>query len=169
MDNLSKTIGVAVLMLSCSWGGLMLSGSVKRHIKELDALLLFMKYILASLEKAGMDTLQIYRSFAEETLVKNGMIDMLIENTVHGARGENPWSQAVYEKLQLSAQEAALAVEFGGHIGSGALWNQLTYCRSAYERLKMQASSAVPTLKKQAELYRWLGILVGALVSLLLY
>lgn len=161
-----KYIGIAVVMIAASGAGILLSGETKRRLRELDGLLLFMQYVLSSLEKAGMSTRQIYSSFSNKALEDAGFLKVLCEEAA-GSRG-SPWA-AASERLNINSDEQAIACEFGGHIGTGALWNQLTYCKDAYHKLSAHTAKEKDRLIKQAEMYKWLGVLSGAMICLVLY
>lgn len=172
---LFKVIGSIIVILSCSFIGVILSRDCIRRpaqLRELQGILQMFENQISYLcdviaeafekiSRVGGTQTSIFFSRAVEILKEN--------KTISAAEA---WEQAVEQcirKTALNREDREILSSFGRLLGSTDMEGQIGNIRLTIGQLKLQEEKAEESRKKNESMYRSLGILGGlAVVTLLL-
>ena len=167
----TKIIGIVLLLITSSASGVMVSSRIKQRLRELGAYAEFERHVISSLEGSGMSTYNIFKSFDNEVLSGNELFEQL-ERAAVSARDGRTWRTIFADcpdSTRLNAQDIDLICEFAAKLEDGELWSQLSRGADIERKLCDRCEELSERLKGQSELFKWLGMLCGAFVALILY
>jgi stage III sporulation protein AB len=170
-----KLAGILMIISASVAGGFLKSQQCTRRPHQLRSLqsmfLLFENEILysANVLSDSFERICMYSKGAETIFFKK-MLEILRHDHAIGAPAA--WEMSVnesYLKTALNAEDVAVLQIFGKMLGMTDLDSQVKHARLVSVQLGAQALKADETVKKNASMYRNLGILCGLAAAIVLF
>ncbi|HEX2946440.1 MAG TPA: stage III sporulation protein SpoIIIAB [Clostridia bacterium] len=171
---LLKIVGSLVVILSCSFLGLILSRDCSRRpqqLRELQTLLQMFENQISYLSDVLIEAFERVNRVAnsETGLIFGRAAEILGKGEAQSAA--NAWEQAVRQCIRrtaLNREDEEVLVEFGKLLGSTDLEGQIKNIRLTMEALRIQEKKAEESRSKNETMYKSLGILGGIAVVIVL-
>lgn len=163
-----KFAGIVVIILSASFAGCYFSSALKNRLVMLKKLDYMLEEIILLLRYRSATVYEI-----AETLAADGRFSEF-EFLKSVSEGDKPfregWREAVFacNIPDMKKSDIELIADIGGRLGSSDLEGQLGTVMLQREELRSAIRSAEEDCAKKAKLYRSLGVLFGAFVSIML-
>lgn len=163
-----KFVGILVIIFSTSFAGCYFSAAVKNRVIMLKKLNYMLEEILLLLRYRSATVYEI-----AETLAADGRFAEF-EFLKSIAGGDKPfresWREAVYacDIRGMKKSDTELIADIGNKLGTSDLEGQIGMVTLQREELKAAISAAEEECAKKAKLYRSLGVLTGAFISIML-
>lgn len=171
---LFKIAGSIIVILSCTFLGLVLSTDCKRRprqLRELQSMLQMFENQISFLSDVIVEAFdRITKVGCSETCIFfSKTIEILKEERSISA--SQAWEQAVKEnikKTSLNREDEEVLLGFGKILGSSDLEGQIKNIRLTLGQLKLQEEKSEDSRSKNENMYRSLGILGGIAVVIVL-
>ncbi len=157
-----RYVGLFVIFVCCTWGGMVLSGNVSRSLALNEGLLQFIRHVRGQVSYFKAPVQTICASFQNETFQKI-QFDRLIN--------EKGLSSAIEEKkgmLNLSPDTYAILQEFARRFGTLSYEEQIADCDYAAEQLEKEIASKKEEFPAKKQIFSSMGLLCGAMAVLIL-
>jgi len=163
-----KFIGIISIVISTSLIGIFSSDKLKNRVKELNLINYMLEEIEILIRYKAMtvyeivDTLRQNQAFNIFSFLNN------IDNNMQ-IPFKTSWENNI-DKMQssLSQSDLKLLKSFGGSLGTSDISGQISTIKIYKENFLKLEKDATSVYEKKSKLYRSLGVLVGAFVSILL-
>ncbi len=156
-----RCAGAAILLASAAGWGLSEIREGRRRLKELEAVLTLIRHIRESIERYGMPLGEIYASYDDSVLARDGFLTLLrqegLKAAADGAAG------------RLAESERSVVRSLGERLGRGFREEQTALCRQAEDRLAEALGKRRTEAEGRERLWRTIPILAALSLILMLY
>lgn len=164
-----RWVGIFFLFLACTGTGLYAARQIRtryRHTQQLSALLgdfsTYIRYQCLPLEEL-LHLFAEHPNYADFTFLQN-----VSRAFCTGTPPRILWKDAIAEDTAVSHEEAVILCGIGNVLGTTDMQGQLAALELYRSRMDALAESMQERCRKKSELYPKLGILLGAMLSILL-
>lgn len=157
-----KYIGLFVIFVCCTVGGMTLSGGLSRSLSLAEGLLQFVRYVRGQVSYFKMPISAICEGFRNETFQKLDFDKLICEKGLAAAIEEKKG------QLSLSPETYALLLEFARRMGTLAYDEQIVDCDYAAGALEKEIAAKKAEFPAKKQIYSSMGLLGGAMAVLIL-
>lgn len=157
-----KYIGLFVIFVCCTVGGMSLSSAVSRSLALSEGLLQFVRYIRGQVSYFKMPIKSICEGFRNETFQKSGLDKLICEKGLTTALEEKKG------QLNLSSETYSMLIDFSKRMGTLSYDEQIVDCDYAAEQLEKEIAAKKEDFPIKKQIYSSMGLLGGAMVVLIL-
>lgn len=157
-----KYIGLFVIFVCCTVGGMALSGGVVRSLALSEGLLQFVRYVKGQVSYFKMPVGAICKGFQNEAFQKAGFDKLICERGLVAAIEEKKG------QLNLSDETYATLLTFARRIGTLSCEEQIVDCDYAAASLEKEIACKREKIPAQKQIYSSMGLLGGAMAVLIL-
>lgn len=157
-----KYIGLFVIFVCCTVGGMALSGAVSRSLALSEGLLQFVRYVRGQVSYFKMPVAAIFKGFQNETFQKYQFDKLICEKGFVAALEEKKG------QLNLSHETFAILSEFARRMGTLSYDEQIIDCDYAALALEKEIASKKEEIPAKRQIYSSMGLLGGAMAVLIL-
>lgn len=157
-----KYIGLFVIFVCCTFGGMAVSGSLSRSLSLTEGLLQFVRYVRGQVSYFKMTVSSICDGFQNEAFQRTEF-DKLIR--------EKGLAAAIEEKkgqLNLSTETYNRLIEFARRMGTLSYDEQIIDCDYLAEGLEKEIADKKAEFPAKKQIYSSMGLLGGAMAVLIL-
>lgn len=157
-----KYVGLFLIFVSCTAGGMMLAGGVTRSLSLCEAMLAFIRHIRGKVSYYKSPVGDICSSFQNEVFRRFGIDRLIIEQG---------FSRALeLERGALSMEEDAYGAlrDFATRLGSLSYDEQIADCDYVAETLEAAIAQKREAISSKRQIYSMMGMLSGAMAVLVL-
>lgn len=157
-----KYIGLFVIFVCCTVGGMALSGSLSRSLSLSEALLQFVRYVRGQVSYFKMPIGAICEGFQNETFRKTEFDKLICEKGLAAAIEEKKG------QLNLSSESYSTILDFARRMGTLSYEEQIIDCDYAADRLEKEIADKKEEFPAKKQIYSSMGLLGGAMAVLIL-
>ena len=168
-----KYIGMALIAVSCTAGGFLLSDKIKLKLKQLESFICFFDYIIKHISVYKYPVEKIFVIYSDGNLEHCGFLDKLVKNGRVNGIYNNPWELSLEQCRSEGAvffrkEEFDIIKEFGSKLGSGRADDQIYHMELYRDKLRKLYDEEYGQELNRAKLYKLSGALTGLLICVLL-
>lgn len=157
-----KYIGLFVIFICCTVGGMAVSGALSRSMALSEGLLQFVRHVRGQVSYFKMPVDAICRGFQNESFQKYGLDKLICEKGLANAIEANK------AQLNLSSETYALLLDFAHRMGTLSYAEQINDCDYLIGQLEREISSKKDEFPAKKQIYSSMGLLGGAMAVLIL-
>lgn len=155
-----KLICAIIIIISCSYVGMKMSGELSGRVKNLKDILWIVGKIEGYITALKMPAQEIYQSFAEE----KGSIGQMFKSINEG----NSFEKELNLFSSLTEGDRKIALDFFNSIGSFDYERQLDQAMLTQELLREQLNLAKTDFSDNSKVYRAMSFFTGVVIAILL-
>lgn len=164
-----KLIGTVIIMITFSAAGFRMSEKIKQREESLRIILHMINRISSLIEYSSAHVCDILKVLAEdETLNKLSFIERAETYYENGRSFEKSWKKAIYEDSVIGESERERLIMLGSSLGKSGRKDQLNMLKLHSDSISEQIKLNAEDFMNKRKLFTSLGILTGAMVSVLL-
>ena len=148
-----KIAGAVILLIAAVGYGALNIKANRAHLRELEAILRFLRHIRTNIEHLSRPLPEIYAGFSDAVLEENGFLPALRRDGIRSAVGAVQW--------RLSDGELSVLTEFAEALGRGYREEQVSLCRYTEEVLGGALEELQTSAPAQERLYRTIPVLLA--------
>lgn len=157
-----KYVGLFLIFVCCTTGGMILAGSYSRSLSLCEAMLQFVRHIRNQVSYYKTSVGEICTSFHSEAFERCGMDQMLAE------KGFPATLQEKEGALSLEEDAFRALTAFANRLGSLPYDEQIMDCDYIAETLERAIAAKREGLSAKRQIYSSMGLLFGAMAVLIL-
>lgn len=157
-----KYIGLFLIFVCCTTGGMILAGGVTRSLSLCEAMLLFVRHIRNQVSYYKTSVGEICASFHNEAFQRCGMDQILAEKGFPAALQEKEGA------LSLDEDAFRALTSFAERLGSLSYDEQILDCDYIAETLERAIAVKREGISSKRQIYSSMGLLCGAMAVLIL-
>jgi len=170
-----KLVGGILVILSSSMIGFIIAGSYKNRPTTLRNLQVALSMLESEINYGHMPLPQALRSISKKC---DKDVADLFAQTAHylssrrGLTADEAWEMSLKEfflNSNIAENDYEILIAFGKYLGSTDKQDQIKNIRLALDNLRQQELSSIHEKEKNEKMWRYLGVLSGIMIVLLLY
>ncbi|MCD7800704.1 MAG: stage III sporulation protein AB [Ruminococcus sp.] len=163
-----KFLGAIFIVISCGTVGISLSESLRKRISLIDALYCMLNDFSISIQYTAPTVWQLLdnaynnREFANVKFLKT-----FHDNIAQDVPFTELWYDSIRKDFSLKSAEKDILYGLGNSLGKVGCEECISNLHLAMDRLKVLQTQAIEEYSKKGTLFRWLGILIGVAISIM--
>lgn len=157
-----KYVGLFVIFVCCTVGGMVLSGALTRSLSLSEGLLQFVRYVRGQVSYFKMPIDTICKGFQNEAFSKAELDRLICEKGLKTALEEKKG------QLNLSAETYNALLEFADRMGTLSYDEQIADCDYTVSELEKEIANKKAEFPAKKQIYSSMGLLSGAMAVLIL-
>lgn len=163
-----KFLGAMFIVISCGTVGISLSESLRKRISLIDALYCMLNDFSISIQYTAptvwqlLDTAYNNREFANIKFLK-----IFHDDFSQDVPFTELWYNSIHKDFSLKSAEKDILYSLGNSLGKVGCEECISNLHLAMDRLKLLQTQAIEDYSKKGNLFRWLGILIGVAISIM--
>jgi stage III sporulation protein AB len=163
-----KFLGAMLIVVSCGATGIALAESLRKRIDTINALYCLLNDFSISIQYTAPTVWQLLENaYSNPEFCKLKFLEIFHENFNQTIPFNELWNTSINKDYSLKSEEKDILYSLGNSLGRVGCDESVSNLHLAMDRLKNLHSKAIEDYSKNGNLYRWVGILIGIAVSIM--
>jgi len=168
-----KYIGMILITVSCTAGGIVFSNNIRSKLKQIESFIRFFDYIIKYIDIYKYPVERIFTAYSDDVLENCGFLDKLAKNGRINGLYANPWEMSLEEcknerLVAFKNEEFEIIKEFGSKLGNGRADEQICHMNLYKEKLSKLYDEEYTKEINRSKLYKISGGLLGIFICVLM-
>lgn len=163
-----KFLGAIFIIISCGVVGISLAESLRKRVHILNTLYCLLNDFSISIQYTAPTVWQLLDNAYNNPEFDNIIFLKIFHNNFNQDISFNElWNISISKDYSLKSSEKDILYSVGNSLGKVGCDESISNLHLAMDRLKHLHTQAIDDYSKKGNLYRWIGILIGVAISIM--
>lgn len=163
-----KFIGAIFIVVSCGVVGISLADSLRKRVSILNTLYCLLNDFSISIQYTAPTVWQLMDSASNNPEFSSiRFLKIFKQEYSQDTPFSVLWNDSITKDTSLKSAEKDILYSIGNSLGKVGCEECISNLRLAMDRLKLLHTQAIDEYSKKGNLYRWIGILIGIAISIM--
>lgn len=165
---LLKLLGAIFIVISCGIVGISLSESLRKRISLIDALYCMLNDFSISIQYTAPTVWQLLdNAYNNKEFSHIRFLKIFHDDFSQDIPFTELWYSSICKDVSLKSAEKEILFGLANSLGKVGCEECVSNLHLAMDRLKLLQTQAIDDYSKKGNLFRWLGILIGIAISIM--